>query len=55
LDRRPGGPTDRLNTVSKRKISSPRRKSNPYHPIIQLVASCYMDWAMPAIIIRYHN
>jgi hypothetical protein len=26
-----------------------RRESNPGHPIVQLVASGYTDWAIPAV------
>jgi hypothetical protein len=32
-----------LDTVSKRKIPSPRRDSNPDHPIVQPVVSRYTD------------
>jgi hypothetical protein len=32
-----------LYMVAKRKIPIPRRESNPYHPILQLVASPYTD------------
>jgi hypothetical protein len=32
-----------LDTVSKRKIPSPRRESNPDHPIVQPIASSYTD------------
>jgi hypothetical protein len=38
LDRRLGVPTADLDTVSKRKIPSPHRGSNPDHPIVQPVA-----------------
>jgi hypothetical protein len=41
-----------LDTVSKRKIPSPRRESNPDHPIVQPVASRYTDWANPALKLR---
>jgi hypothetical protein len=37
------GPRAGLNTVSKRKIPSPRRESNPDHPIFQPVASRHTD------------
>jgi hypothetical protein len=36
-------PTVGLDTVVKRKIPSPRRESNPDHPIVQPVASRYID------------
>jgi hypothetical protein len=39
-----------LDTVSKRRIPSPRRESNPDHPIFHPVASRYTDWAIPAHI-----
>jgi hypothetical protein len=42
------GPSASLDTVSKRKIPSPRRESNPDHPIVQPVACCYNDWAIRA-------
>jgi hypothetical protein len=32
-----------LDTVVKRKISSPRRKSNPRTPIVQPIAQRYTD------------
>jgi hypothetical protein len=43
------GPRAGLNTVSKRKIPSPRLESNPDHPIVQPVASCCTNWAIPAL------
>jgi hypothetical protein len=39
------GPRDGLDAVARRKIPSPRRESNPCHPIVQPVASRYTDWA----------
>jgi hypothetical protein len=33
-----------LNTVVKRKIPNPRRKSNPRTPFLQSVAQRYSDW-----------
>jgi hypothetical protein len=42
-DKRQGGPRAGLETVSKRKILSPRREWNPDHPIIQPVAQPYTD------------
>jgi hypothetical protein len=30
------------------KMPSPRRESNPDHPILQPVTSRYTDWAIPA-------
>jgi hypothetical protein len=39
------GPRAVLDAVVKRKISSPRRESNPRTPIVQLVAQRYTDWA----------
>jgi hypothetical protein len=41
-----------LDMVSKRKNPSPRRKSNPNHPIVQLVASLYTDWNIPATYVN---
>jgi hypothetical protein len=38
-----------LDAVSKRKISYPRRDSNPDHPIFQPVVSRYTDWAIPTL------
>jgi hypothetical protein len=38
-----------LDMVSKRKIPSPRRESNPDHPIVQPVASPYTDCAIAAL------
>jgi hypothetical protein len=35
------GPRAGLHTVSKRKFPSPRRESNPDHPIVQPVVSRY--------------
>jgi hypothetical protein len=40
------GPRAVLDAVVKRKIPSPRRESNPWTPIIQLVAQRYTDWAV---------
>jgi hypothetical protein len=48
LDSRLGGPQSRSGHGAKRNIPSPRRKSNPVHPIVQPVASRYTDWAIPA-------
>jgi hypothetical protein len=45
LDRRLGGSTASLDAVVKRRIPSPGRESNPWTPIVQLVASSYPDWA----------
>jgi hypothetical protein len=45
------GPRAGMDTVSKRKISGPRRNSNPAHPIVQPVVSRYTDWAIRAL---YH-
>jgi hypothetical protein len=42
------GPRAGLDAVSKRKIPSLRRESNPYHPIVQPVASRYTNWVIPA-------
>jgi hypothetical protein len=42
------GPRAGLDKVSKRKIPSPRRESNPDRPIVQPVASRYTDWSIPA-------
>jgi hypothetical protein len=49
LDRRLGGPQSRSGNDGERKIPSPRRDSNPDHPIIQPVASYYNDWPIPAL------
>jgi hypothetical protein len=38
------GPRTVLDTVVKRKISIPRRESNPRTPIVQPVAQRYTDW-----------
>jgi hypothetical protein len=38
-----------LDMVSKRKIPSSRQEYNPDHPIVQPVASCYTDRAIPAL------
>jgi hypothetical protein len=43
------GPWAGLDTVSRKKIPIPRRESNPEHPIVQLVASRYTDWTIPAL------
>jgi hypothetical protein len=43
------GPRAGLGMVSKRKIPSPRRESNPDHPIVQPVASRYSDLTIPAL------
>jgi hypothetical protein len=42
------GPRAGLYTVSKSKIPSLRRESNPDYPIVQPIASRYTDWAIPA-------
>jgi hypothetical protein len=39
-----------LDTVSKRKIPSPYWELNSDHPIVQPIASCYTDWAIPALV-----
>jgi hypothetical protein len=41
-----------LDAVVKRKIPSPRRKSNPRVPIVQPVAQRYTDWAITALVRR---
>jgi hypothetical protein len=43
------GPRASLDTVSKRKIPSPCRDSNPDHPIVQPVVSHYTDRAIQAV------
>jgi hypothetical protein len=43
------GPRVGLDAMSKRKIPSPRRDSNPDHPITQLVGIRYTDGAVPAV------
>jgi hypothetical protein len=40
------GPRAVLDAVVKRKIPSPRRKSNPRTPIVQPVTQRYTDWAI---------
>jgi hypothetical protein len=37
------GPRAGLDTMSKRKIPSPRQELNPDHPIVQPIASHYTD------------
>jgi hypothetical protein len=46
------GPRTSLDMVSKRKIPSPRRESNPDHPIVQPIASRYTDRAIPAHAVK---
>jgi hypothetical protein len=46
------GPRAGLDAVSKRKILSPRRKSNLDHPNVQPVASRYTDCAIQAHNVR---
>jgi hypothetical protein len=48
MDRRLCGPQSWSGRGIEEKNSSTGRESNPYHPIIQPVASCYTDWAIPA-------
>jgi hypothetical protein len=43
LDRRLGGPKTGLDAVEKRKISSPRRESDPRTPFVQPLASHYTE------------
>jgi hypothetical protein len=43
------GPRAVRDAVVKRKIPSPRRKSNPRTPIVQPVAQRYTDWAVTAL------
>jgi hypothetical protein len=49
------GPRAVLDAVVKRKIPSPRRKSNPRTPIVQPVAQRYTDWAIAAYTGAYTN
>jgi hypothetical protein len=42
------GPRAILEAVVKRIIPGPRRESNPRIPLVQLVASRFTDWAIPA-------
>jgi len=44
------GPRAVLDAVEKRKIPSPRRESNPDHPIVQPVASPYTDWTIQYVL-----
>jgi hypothetical protein len=43
------GPRAVLDAVVKRKIPSPRRKSNPRNPIVQPITQHYTDWANTAL------
>jgi hypothetical protein len=43
------GPRAGVDAVVKRKIPSPRRKSNPRSPIAQPAAQRYTDWAITAL------
>jgi hypothetical protein len=43
------GPRAVLDALSKRKIPSPHKESNPYHPIVQPVASRYTEWGISAL------
>jgi hypothetical protein len=49
LDRRL--PRAVLDTVVKRKIPSPRRKSNPRTQNVQPVAQRYTDWTIAALLV----
>jgi hypothetical protein len=49
LDRRLGGTRAVLDAVATRKITNPRRESNPITPIVQPVAQRYTDWADTAL------
>jgi hypothetical protein len=49
------GPRAVLVVVVKRKISSPRRESNPRTPIVQPVAQRYTDWAITALEFHAHT
>jgi hypothetical protein len=44
------GPRAVLDAVVKRKIPSPRRKSNPRTPIVQPVAQRCTDWAIEILL-----
>jgi hypothetical protein len=44
-----------LDAVSKREIPSSHRESKDDHPIVQPVASRYIDWAIPAMYLTYVN
>jgi len=46
-------PRATLDTMSKRKIPSPCKGSNPDHPIVQPMVSHYTDSAIPAL--HYHK
>jgi hypothetical protein len=46
------GPRAVLEVVVKRKIPSPRQKSNTRTPIVQSVVKRYSDWAITALTIR---
>jgi hypothetical protein len=48
------GPRAVLAAVVKRKIPSPRRKSNPRTPIVQLVAQRYTDWVITATYLKIY-
>jgi hypothetical protein len=59
-DRAPGthwiggwvGPRAGLDAVSKRNVPTLCRESNPDHPIVQSIVSCYTDWAMWRCVLR---
>jgi hypothetical protein len=49
------GPITGPDKLSKWKIPSNRRDSNPDYPIFQLLVSRYTDWAIPAVVIFSRN
>jgi hypothetical protein len=49
------GPRAVLDVVVKRKIPSPRRKSNPRTPIVQPVDQRYADWTITDVLTKYKD
>jgi hypothetical protein len=48
------GPRAVLDAVVERKISSPRRESNPRTPIVQPVAQVKVKRELSLCLIKYH-
>jgi hypothetical protein len=49
------GPRDILDVVVKRKIPSPCQELNHRTPIVQIIAQCYTNWAIMALIFMVWN